>query len=121
MIDEETRGDPRNAAPPDAYGETLLYDYAKHLTTLALLAIGGVLTVTQTANRADVKPPVIAIVLGAIAIAGILAFSTANGLVAARSTGKEPPPGLPRLLRIATGFLGMGTGGFLMMWWDSLS
>ena len=121
MIDEETRADPKNAAPPDAYGETLLYDYAKHLTTLALLAIGGVLTVTGTADRTDVKPPVVAIVLGALALAGILAFSTANGLVAARSTGKEPPKGLPSLLKAATGFLGVGTGGFLMMWWDSLS
>jgi hypothetical protein len=121
MTDEETRADPKAVAPPDAYGETLLYDYAKHLTTLSLLAIGGVLTVTQTADRGDVKPPVIAIVLGALALAGILAFSTANGLVAARSTGKVPPPGLPTLLKAATGFLGMGTGGFLMMWWDSLS
>ena len=121
MTDEETSVDVKAHATPDTYGETLLYDYAKHLTTLSLLAIGGVLTVTQTANRADVKPPVIAIVLGALAIAGILAFSTANGLVAARSSGQEPPRGLPALLKAATGFLGVGTGGFLMMWWDSLS
>ena len=121
MTDEETSADPKALATPDTYGETLLYDYAKHLTTLSLLAIGGVLTVTETANRADVKPPIVAIVLGAIALAGILAFSTANGLVAARSRGKDPPEGLPTLLKIATAFLGMGTGGFLMMWWDSLT
>ena len=121
MIEEETSTDPKAHAAPDAYGETLLYDYAKHLTTLSLLAIGGILTVTETADRADVKAPVVAIVLGAIVVAGILSFSTANGLVAARTRGKEPPKGLPTLLKAATGFLGMGTGGFLMMWWDSLT
>ena len=121
MSDDESRADPRALAPAEHYGESLLYDYSKHLTTLSLLAIGGVLTVTQTADTSDVKPPIVAVILGALALAGILAFSTANGLVAARSTGKEPPPGLPTLLKIATAFLGVGTGGFLMMWWDSLS
>ena len=121
MIEEETSTDPKAHATPDTYGETLLYDYAKHVTTLSLLAIGGILTVTQTADPTDVKPPVVAIVLGAVVLAGMAAFITANGLVGARSTGKEPPPGLPTLLKAATGFLGMGLGGFLMMWWDSLT
>jgi hypothetical protein len=120
MTDDEGRADPKAHATPDTYGETLLYDYAKWMTTLALLALGGVLTITQTADLKDIKLFNIAVVLASITLAGILAFSTANGLVAARASGKEPPRGLPGLIKAATGFLGMGTGGFLMMWWDSL-
>ena len=121
MSDDESRIDPRLIAPDAHYGEALLYDFAKFYTTLSLLAIGGVLTVTATADPHDVKPPVIAVVLGAIALAGALSVSVAHALVEARAGGREPRAGLNKMMKVATGLLGMGAGGFLMMWWDSLS
>ena len=50
----ESRVDPRDHAPAQHYGETLLYDLAKFLTTLSLLAIGGILSLTQAAARGAV-------------------------------------------------------------------
>ena len=120
MIEDDARVDPKAHSAPDTYGETLLYDYAKWMTTLSLLALGGVLTITQTADLKDIKLFNIGFVLIALALAGMLSFSTANALVSARAAGKAPPPSLPGLMKAATAFLGIGTGGFLMMWWDSL-
>ena len=107
-------------APDHRYGETLLYDFAKFLTTLSLLALGGGLTLTQTADRADIKLFNIIFVLGSIALAGILSIVTANALVEARAAGGEPPAYLRRMIKVAIGFLGVGTGGFLMIWLDML-
>ena len=121
MNDDESRVDPKGMAADDHYGEALLYDFAKFVTTLAILAVGGVLTITQTADPKDVKPVVVAFVLGAIALAGVLSVSTASALAEARSAGQEPRAGLRGMMKAATGLLGVGTGGFLMMWWDSLT
>ena len=113
--------DPKSAAHDDRYGETLLYDFAKFLTTLSLLALGGVVTITDAADRTDVKLFNILFVLGAIAIAGIISMLTANAVVDARAAGKEPEPYLRTMMKAAMGFLGVGTGGFLMIWVDKLA
>ena len=110
-------------APPHdpRYGETLLYDFSKFLTTMSLLALGGVLTVIQTSDRSDIKLFNIIFVMGAIAFAGILSILTANALVDARAAGKEPEPYLRKMMKAARGLLGVGTGGFLMIWLDTLT
>jgi len=120
MSDEGELVDPKTA-PHHHYGETLLYDFAKFLTTMSLLALGGVLTLVQTAPRSDVKLFTIIFVLMAIALAGILSISTASSLVDARSAGKEPHPQLRTMVKAAMALLGIGTGGFLMMWLDALT
>ena len=121
MTDDETTVDPRRIAAETHYGETLLYDFAKFYTTLSILAGGGILTVTATADPTDVKPVIVAFILVAIAMAGVLSVSVAHALVDARAAGREPKPGLASTMKIATALLGIGTGGFIMMWWDSLS
>jgi hypothetical protein len=121
MNDEESRVDPRAIAPREQYGESLLYDFSKFLTTLSLLALGGVLTLTESADRADIKPFNIALILILITAAGILALTAANNLVIARASGDEPHKGLRLQVRIAMAALGMGTGVFLAMWWDKLT
>lgn len=121
MSDESEIVDPKALAHDHRYGETLLYDFAKFLTTLSLLALGGALTLFQTADRGDIKLFNIILVFGAIAIAGILAIITANALVDARAAGKEPEPYLRKMIKAAMGFLGVGTGGFLMIWLDTLT
>ena len=119
MSDEESPVDPKALAPVDRYAESLLYDFSKFLTTLSLLSLGGVLSLTQAANRADVKLFNIALVLGTISLAGVLALSTANGLVEARAAGSEPKPHLRRWIQGAMALLCIGMGGFIMMWWDN--
>ncbi len=121
MNEESEIVDPKAAASRDRYGETLLYDFAKFLTTMSLLALGGVLTLVQTADTSDVKLFNIIFVLSAIALAGILSISTASSLVDARAAGKEPLPQLKTVVKVAMALLGIGTGGFLMMWLDALT
>lgn len=120
MSEDSEIWDPKAVAPDLRYGETLLYDFSKFLTTLSLLALGGVLTLTQTADRTDIKLFNIIFVLAAIALAGILSITTANALVDARAAGKEPHAALPKIMKAAMGLLGVGTGGFLMIWLDML-
>jgi hypothetical protein len=120
MNDESEIVDPKAPPHDPRYGETLLYDFSKFLTTLSLFALSGVLALTQAADRTDVKLFNMVAVLGAIALAGILSISTANALVEARAAGKEPHPRLPGVIKAAMGLLGIGTGGFIYMWWDTL-
>src|SRR5437764_13427582 len=122
MIEEtESHIEPRHLVPEKHYGETLLYDLAKFLTTLALLATGGVLTLTQTAPKGVFPPIFLLLVLGAIAFAGVLAFAVAFSLAEVRWSGREPSRRLSLLIQAATSLHGLGTGGFVWMWWDSLT
>ena len=120
MTDDESHVDPKSVAQTDHFGQALLYDYAKFLTTLSLLALGGVLTLTQTAEPKEMKKAVIAFVLGAIALAGIAAVSAAGAMVEAQSGGRQPRISARTQIKIATALLGVGAGGFLMMWWKTL-
>ena len=121
MIDEDSKVDLSEHAGLERYGETLLYDFAKFLTTLSLLVLGGMLTLSSAARAGDLKLFNIVFVSVAVALAGACAFSTANSLVDARSKGREPSPHLPTVMKVATGLIGVGVGGFLMMWLDTLN
>jgi hypothetical protein len=119
MIDEETRLETRPDG--DRHGESLLYDFAKFLTTLSILALGGVLTLTQTVDRTDIKTFNIVASIIAISLAGTLAVTTANSIAHARSSGQPVPRYLHRYIAAAMALLGMGMGMFLFMWMDTLN
>jgi len=121
MIDDDRRVDPRDHADGNRYGETMLYDFAKFLTTLSLLVLGGMLTLSSAAREGDLKLFNIIFVSGAVALAGMMSFVTANALVDARARGRQPSDQLPTLMKVSTGLIGLGVGGFLMMWLDTLS
>ena len=121
MSDDDSRIDPRSLAESDHFDEALLYDFSKFLTTLSLLALGGILTLTQTADEHVVKRPVVAFVAGAVALCGILAFSAASKLAKTGPVGRNERLTPQNMLRGAIAFLGLGAGGFLMLWWKSLS
>ena len=108
-------------ADPERYGESLLYDYAKFVTTLALLVLGGVLTLTQAAADGEIEPYNVGLILGSVSIGGVVALSTANALVDARSRHRQPSRWLPLYLKAAMAFIGIGLGAFLYMWWETLS
>jgi len=117
--DDDSRVKPQ--AGTENYAETLLYDYAKFLTTLALLALGGVLSLSQSDDLDGVRPFSLALVIVSISIGGVSAFSTAYGIVMARAAGKEPSPWLRRYMAVALGGIGIGVGAFLKVFWDALS
>ena len=122
MIEEtESSIEPRHLVPEGHYGETLIYDLAKFLTTLALLATGGVLTLAQTAPKGIYPPIYLLLALGAIAFAGVLAFAAAFSLAEVRWHGWQPSRRLSLLVQASTSLLGLGTGGFVWMWWHALT
>ena len=120
MINDETSVDPKAKGDEAHFDEAILYDFAKFVTTLALLMLGGVLTVTQTADKAVAKPPVIALVVGFIALAGVCAISAAGKLAKVNLSLRVERFTPQHYLLGAIAFLGMGAGGFLMLWWKTL-
>ena len=121
MIEDDPKLEPRNEAGADHYGEALLYDLGKFLTTLSLLALGGVLTIADTADPADVKRGNIILISVVLAAAAALAASIATTIAYSRATGKPSRYNLPTLVMITMGLLGMGLGMFIFMWIDKLS
>jgi hypothetical protein len=119
MTDEESLVPPVRPSSED--GELLLYDFFKHLTSLALLTLGGVLVLAKEANRADVKTEMIVIVLVLISASGIAAFSGAGEIVRARYTRSEPFPTLKYYRMAAPALLAIGVGMFLTLYADSLT
>lgn len=110
----------REQSQGDHYGETLLYDFAKTLTSLSILVLGGVLTLAGTDRAAEI--PLFSMVLtsGSIALAGMLALSTVFAIVEARAKRREPSPRLLLLIKTANFLLGIGVGGFMIIWLESL-
>jgi hypothetical protein len=113
MTDEEAN------IPPAGDSELLLYDYFKHLTSLALLTLGGVLAIAQAADRADVKPFMLIIVLVVISAGGICSFVGAGEIVRRRYTGSSPHK-IEFYRKAAPALLALGVGMFLGVYVDSL-
>lgn len=101
-------------------GEMLLYDYFKHLTTLSLLALGGVLTLAEMADPADVKPWLLVAAIVLISGGGVAAFSGGGEIVRARYTRTAPHKTLQFHRIAAPALLAIGVGMFLSMFVDSL-
>jgi len=110
MSDEETPG----VAPEPTEPDMLQYDFLKFLTTLAILVLGGVLSLAPTAKGLPRDSLVIVMIM--VAMAGTVAATGAEAIVAAR-IAKRPLNRFARWSRgIAMGMLGAGTGFFLSIW-----
>ncbi len=118
--DLESTVNVRGHAPDGRYGETLLYDFAKTLTSLSLLVLGGVLTLGGTQQATDIPLSGLVLTSGAIALAGMLALSTVFGIVKARAEDREPPKNLLLLIKSANFLFGVGLGAFMLIWLESL-
>ena len=99
--------------------ELLLYDFFKHLTSLSLLTLGGVLAIAQAVDKSDVKPAMLIAVLIVISAAGICAFVGAGEIVRKRYTGTTPH-NVEFYRKAAPVLLALGVGMFLGVYVDSL-
>ena len=99
--------------------ELLLYDFFKHLTSLTLLTLGGVLAIAQAADKTDVKPTMLIIVLLVISAAGVCSFVGAGEIVRKRYTGSSSH-NLEFYRKAAPALLSLGVGMFLGVYVDSL-
>ena len=106
--------------PESRDGELLLYDFFKHLTSLVLLTLGGVLVIAQAADKADVKPVMLIIVLILIATAGVSSFVGSSEIVRAPYTGTKARS-LEFYRKAAPALLSFGVGMFLAIFVDSLN
>ena len=121
MIDDDKHIDLRQEADADRYGESLLYDLGKFLTTLSLFALGGVLTIADTSDRADIKLFNIVMITLALSVAAVLAVSTSSSIAIARFGGKPQTAKLDRYILATVALLGVGLGMFFFMWIDKLN
>lgn len=91
--------------------ELLLYDYFKHLTTLALIALGGAIGIAE----GKIERGILGAIVVCIGLGGGLALVGLLAVVRERLAGK-PMSGYVRLLRTASGALfSFGVGIFLVV------
>ncbi len=101
-------------APQHRQGDLILYDYFKHLTTLSLLVLGGILTISQTAKGAAMKAPGVMVVAGVVTLAGVISFSAASEIARAHYHRDEPKR-LDFYRKSAPVILSLGVGMFLFL------
>lgn len=100
-------------------GETVLYDYLKHLTALCLFSLGGVAALADKVHGRSAISLVIA--LGAIGLAAFSSFVATGMIVEARLAGKPLGGGI-RLYRHASPLLlSIGIGMFVYLFIESRS
>jgi hypothetical protein len=98
--------------------ETLLYDYFKHLTSLCIVSLGGVLALVP--NAKDLSRGMIIAVLIVLGGAALISFTGAGEIVRARYR-REPLGKSVNLYRIAAPvLLSVGVGMFIYLFTRTL-
>lgn len=102
--------DSKGYGPAEA--ELLLYDFYKHMTTLILATLGGVLSISQISGIAvPLKELVPALAL--LLFSGVTALYAMEGLIKAR-LGQSTTPRWVSLARpVVSGTFGLGVGAFV--------
>lgn len=96
--------------------DALLYDYSKHLLSLALLAIGGIVSLAQSPLGRSMPGPQVVIMLAMFAISGACALSCSSTILRAVQDGVPVARKAWRFQQGAMLFLGAGVGSFLAAW-----
>ena len=100
--------------------EALLYDYSKHLLSIALLGIGGLVSLGQSPLGQRIPATMQAVLVALFALAGFAALSCTAGILRARRVGQPVPGGAWTASQGSMLFLGMGVGVFLSAWLAAL-
>lgn len=99
-------------------GDTILYDYLKHLTSLCLFSLAGVAALADKIHGRSAASVIIALV-----VIGMAAFSSflATGMIVEARFGRKPLRGNINLFRHAAPLLlSVGVGMFLFLFVQSL-
>jgi hypothetical protein len=109
-IDEE------NPARHDAgiNSAMLLYDWFKHITTLSLVTLGGLLSILQ-AGDTNVRPGVLSVILILIALAGMIGFNGQGRILSSELNSQPLSKSLRWLRHLATWSYAIGVGIFLLL------
>ena len=94
------------------HGELLLYDFFKHMTTLSLVTLGGVLSISQTSGVAipmrDLLPAILL-----IAVAGATSLYSMESMIKLRLANLPLTRSIRWQRLVASGSFGLGIGAFL--------
>lgn len=104
---------------PQRQGDLVLYDYFKHLTTLSLLILGGILTLSQTDQGSEMKLRTVLMVVGVVTLAGFISF-TASGEIARAHFHGQNPKRVDLYRKAAPAILLLGVGMFLALFGKAL-
>ena len=110
----------QQAASSSDKDNDLLYDWFKHLTSLALLTIGGVLSLSQSAAGIGIKKSLLVVVLGFVGACGVLSFTGAEQVVKSRLAGTPLPNWVHRARTFASFALSMAVGAFVYVFLGTL-
>ena len=113
MIDDSDRSGGQRTA------EELLYDYFKHMTSISLVALGGVLTISQLPD-ADPKPFSLGFVTVLLALSGGSGFAGMDEIVRSRVNGRDTARTVRLYRRLCPIAFGVGVGAFLAMFFNAL-
>lgn len=94
----------------------LLYDYSKHLLSLALLGIGGIVSLSQSPQGQKIPPQVVSVMLVCLALSGVCALTCTSTILRARQRDQAVGRSAWMASQGAMLFLGVGVGGFLSIW-----
>jgi hypothetical protein len=108
MIDDEGAHDVQTGERA-----AVLYDWFKHLTSLSLLTLGGVLSLAQSDGAADIRKSMLVLVLVLLAVAGMASFSGAAMVVESRTKRAPLSRWVNATGAVAATSLSMGIGAFL--------
>ena len=97
----------------------LLYDWFKHMTTLSLVTLGGLLSILQ-AGKADVRPGFLEAIIVLIAIGGIIGFDGQSRILKAELANRPLPNMLKWFRSLAVWSYGLGVGLFLSLFVESI-
>jgi hypothetical protein len=92
--------------------EALLYDFFKHMSSLSLITLGGVLTISQAGDQ-DLKKSSLIVIIAFVATSGITAFMGLDEIVKARVAGTGIPTRVKLLRKICPTAFALGVGAFL--------
>ena len=97
-------------------GEMLLYDHAKHLLSLAVLGIGGVMSLSQSGTGAKIGGPTIALLIGFFTASGLCSLAVSAAILRARRDGQPLRASAWIFNQGAMGLLGAALGAFVTAW-----
>ena len=99
--------------------DELLYDYFKHMTSVSLVSLGGVLSISQIPD-AELKPFSLGMVLVMLAGTGVSGFAGMEEIVTSRFDGKDVSKRISLYRKLCQMTLGIGIGAFLAMFFNAL-
>ncbi|RDC59640.1 hypothetical protein HME9302_00830 [Alteripontixanthobacter maritimus] len=89
-----------------------LYDFFKHMTTLSLVSLGGIMTIASE-KIVEIPAAALATVVGLVAIGGIGAYSGMGEIIQSKMKGDARPKRIAFYRGVSSLGFGMGIGAFL--------